>query len=171
MRRILALSVCCLVVTVALAQKQPATKGKLLGAKGQSATELSTDFKRVGLQAFDAINLVPDLRSSDTEFQPRDLEADKALTVARRSQVTSADKEAYRLLDAWLFLKVLSREADNAGDMDALKKALHPTVQCFTEAALIFDPTSFSDGGGKARATGKHCLEMKDQVQAERAGK
>jgi hypothetical protein len=128
--------------------------------------KMSDDFKKAGGDAFDAISLVSDSigsKESDVEFQPRMLDAEKALQRAKRGRDNDVDNAAFSVLEAWLEFKDLAR---SDRDLTRSKKDWDGSTQCGAEAHLLFDPHALSVKG-KQVAEQKTCLKLRDSRLAE----
>ncbi len=155
---------CVLITTGALAQKSPRKQGAKRPTSFRSA--LSPKFHKAGADAYEALQRVPLLMTKVSEADLQRFDAEMALTMAWRSQVNAADKEASQILDASWRMGELARNAFAHNDYANLQTYMHAHDVCLVEATLIFDPAAFDDEGEAARGAGKHCTSLKQQIEA-----
>lgn len=132
------------------AQQTPTTQSANL------RTELSADFKEAGLDALEAIKRIPDVKLPDDGFEARSLDAEKALSAAKRKQKTDADKAAYVILVNWWSMAITRYNSEASGNIDRQHRAFLAEFSCSLEARHIFDPESVPDKF-KKQASEKNC--------------
>jgi hypothetical protein len=157
-------------------------------APGRDA-QLSPAFKEAGTRAYDAVMRVSGVGESQESYEPRRLDAEKALTEAEDKAEDDSDREALKILQAKLRLEGLNRAAfQRLHDVVSLatdpnrELAFHLATQstlaidqCSAEATGIFRPGKLEQLEGRraenaraALAKKGACLSMKREAERMR---
>jgi hypothetical protein len=152
---------------------------------GHWSVELSETFKESGMRAYHALDRV-DPREAALSYEPRQLDAEKALDEAGDKAASDYDKHALELLRAWGFFNV--RQHDNwisqqqlsvaRPDLEQIRQStinikqriplLNGQLQCYKEATLIFKPDTFNPKGRediqKASEGPENCLQLLKRI-------
>lgn len=140
-----------LVVAVALIALQYAgaqTKTSKVATDGERPPALSKEFQSAGQLALEAIKRVDEARAEPSvSYEPRRLDAEKAVSETKRKAKTAEDKHVYEVL--YNFLDALGNERRYSGDRaskagaDYWEAAIFP---CAVEADWYFGETLTDKG-------------------------
>jgi hypothetical protein len=152
---------------------------------GHGSVELSETFKDFGMRAYRALNRV-EPEEAALSYEPRRLDAEKALDEAEDKAASDYDKHALELLRAWGFFS--ARKHDNwvsqrqlpaaspgleqiRQSTDNIRQRISLTqgeFQCFGEASVIFKPDALNAKGRediqKASEGLQNCLQLLKRI-------
>jgi hypothetical protein len=129
--------------------------------------EMSVAFREQGRRAFDAIERVPSIGSTENPtagFELRALDAEKAVDEAKYKASTAKDKTVLDLLGAALYGRT-GPEKRSLLDPDHLK-LFKMGLQCETELRAEFEPENLSELG-RQTARQKSCLTQQKAILDE----
>ena len=120
--------------------------------------EISKEVLTAGQSATDALaRLEPAATEPRAFYEPRKLEAEKALDSLRHKVKTPRDKDATQVLRNWYSDITAARTQYESGNLKLEMAARYAAAACHLEASVIFDPQAEMTAYGRAEAAKKSC--------------